>query len=823
MSAVKHSWTAMLAASAVALTGAHSNAQETVPTGTRETFSLVDLPPSWVVVLVFVPLVVGLVSLAYAREELSLPRRVTLAGLRALALGLLLLILARPVQVEHRERVTPPSVLVLIDDSASMLREDSYRGDDAARDAARQLTGRDPAETSRSEIARAAWEKVLAPRLEAGEYGSHVFAFDAEATPLESGPDQPLAESLTARGAATHLGDALAEALAAQRGRYLTDVVVLSDGRSNGGLPLEEAARAAEASGVAVHTLVIGDTRPEKNAVLELVEAPQSALEGDELTFAVRVVGRGGAAGEAVRISLEELDPNPEFAGEAGVLTDEREVVLESEGARQVLLAPPAPGDPSSGERRFRLSLPPLEGETLVDDNQVDVVVRVSPEKVRVLYVEGYPRWEYRRLALDLLERAERDIEFQAYLASATPGFPHEHSLTLSALERPPSTRAELLENYDVVILGDVNPYQLFDDPAEGERFLRSVREFVEAGGGLLFQAGERDNPRAFLGTPLEDLLPIQLDAAAEFGFDGEGLTSFRGVLEQPTAPHPIVRLDPDFETNRRLWEEVGGLRGFYWYSPVTRAKPGAEVLLRHPTDENRYGRRPLVVAGYYPEGRTLFLGVDSTWRWQNPFGARYFERFWKGAIRWLALGRLRGGDRRYRLETARSMVDIGERVVLEARILGPDYRPSEKPEQAVRYAGPDGQEGDLTLEAQPDRPGAYRGGLEAERPGSWSVWIEEGGQRLASTEFEVVLPSLENSVPAPDPLALAELSARTGGLAVEVSQLDQLAEEFEGGEERREPISSKLQDLWDRWTTLLLVLLVLALEWGLRKAWELV
>jgi uncharacterized membrane protein len=797
--------------------------QEALPTGTRESYSLVDLPPLWVVVLVFLPLIVGLVSLAYGREELSLPRRATLAGLRALALGLLLLVLARPVQVEHRERVTAPSVLVLVDDSASMRREDSYRGDDATRGAVRDLTGRDPEDTPRSEIARAAYERVLAPRLERGGYDTHLYAFDAEATLVEPGPERPLADELKARGAATHLGDAIAGALAAQRGRYLTDVVVLSDGRSNGGLPVEEAARAAEAAGVAVHTLVIGDTRPEKNAVLELVEAPQSALEGDELSFTVRVSGRGGAAGEAVRLSLEELDASPEFAGEPGVLTDERSVVLEAEGARLVLVAPPAPGDARSGERRFRLSLPPLEGETLVDDNQVDVVVRVSPEKVRVLYVEGYPRWEYRRLALDLLERAERDIEFQAYLASATPGFPHEHSLTLPSLTRPPTSRADLLENYDVVILGDVNPYQLFDDPAEGESFLRSVREFVEAGGGLLFQAGERDNPRAFLGTPLEDLLPIQLDAAAEFGFDGEGLESFRGRLEEPTAPHPIVRLDPDFETNRRLWEEAGGLRGFYWYSPVTRAKPGAEVLLRHPTDENRFGRRPLIVAGYYPEGRTLFLGVDSTWRWQNPFGARYFERFWKGAIRWLALGRLRGGDRRYRLETARSVVDIGERVTLEARILGPDYRPSEEPTQEVRFAGPDGTEGDLTLDAIPDRPGTFRGGLEAERPGSWSVWIEAGGQRLASAEFEVVLPSQENSIPAPDPLTLTELAARTGGASVELTALEELAAEFQGGEERREPISSKLQDLWDSWTTLLLVLLVLGLEWGLRKAWELV
>ena len=46
---------------------------------------------------------------------------------------------------------------------------------------------------------------------------------------------------------------------------------------------------------------------------------------------------------------------------------------------------------------------------------------------------------------------------------------------------------------------------------------------------------------------------------------------------------------------------------------------------------------------------------------------------------------------------------------------------------------------------------------------------------------------------------------------------------EFPGGEERREPISSRLDDVWDSWATLLFVLAVLSAEWILRKRLELV
>ena len=37
------------------------------------------------------------------------------------------------------------------------------------------------------------------------------------------------------------------------------------------------------------------------------------------------------------------------------------------------------------------------------------------------------------------------------------------------------------------LVLGDVTPYRLFDDPAEAEAFTEALVAFVESGGGLLF------------------------------------------------------------------------------------------------------------------------------------------------------------------------------------------------------------------------------------------------------------------------------------------------------------------------------------------------
>jgi uncharacterized membrane protein len=533
------------------------------------------------------------------------------------------------------------------------------------------------------------------------------------------------------------------------------------------------------------------------------------------------VLGRGTDGGERAQVQLEEADPGSDL--ETWRVVAEEEVRLSAGGERVTLIAGAGPPDRRTGDRRFRVSVPPVEGETLLDDNSLELSVHVTPEKVRVLYVEGYPRWEYRRLALDMLKRSDENIEFQAFLLSATPDFVQESTQGTPALAAVPTDRRALLDNYDVVILGDVNPWAISPDPAVAEAFMKSLVEFVERGGGLLFIAGEYDNPRAYVSTPLEPVFPVVLDVAEMTSPAVDTTREARPRLEDPANPHEIVRLVPEVTTNRRLWEDEDGLRGFYWFLPVSRAKPGSQVLLHHPTERNAHGPYPLLVAGYYPSGRTLFVAIDSTWMWQFHYGHRYHERFWRNAIRWLALGRMKSGDRRFRLELSRNTYNLGERATVEARVLDEDYRPSEESVTEIRWSEPDGRPVEVVLPAVPGRPGLYRGAIEAERPGLHRVWIESGGTRIASAEFEVVLPSLENQDPSPDPDLLREVSAISRGRALDLAGLSGLWAEFPGNEERREPISSRLDDIWDSWGTLLLALGVLSIEWILRKRLELV
>ncbi|MCA9003472.1 MAG: hypothetical protein KDB61_16220, partial [Planctomycetes bacterium] len=259
-------------------------------------------------------------------------------------------------------------------------------------------------------------------------------------------------------------------------------------------------------------------------------------------------------------------------------------------------------------------------------------------------------------------------IQAQIYLMSATPDFPQDASPGMPSLQSIPTDRKTLLDNYDVIILGDLDPYRISPDPARGEEFVASLREFLEKGGGLCVIAGEYENPRAVAGTEFASLLPVQLDTTGSLMPIQNTEVAKNPRLSTPDNPHEILRLHPDLEINQALWETPEGLPGFLWFCPTLGAKPGAQVLLSHPEVTVGPNREPapILVAGYYPQGRTLFLSIESTWRWRKRFQNRYHHRFWMNSLRWLGLGRLRSEDRKHRLDSLEPSYRLDDAIVVE-------------------------------------------------------------------------------------------------------------------------------------------------------------
>ncbi len=777
---------------------------------TAARFRFEALPHPWVVFLVILPLVLLFAWFLYGRSQgVEGARRWILSALRAAAILLLVLALFRPILEKIRTREVRDQVLFLVDGSASMGRVDGYPDDEKTRDLSREAGlagGESPSSLTRLELAKRVLQgpgrilEKLKDRFDLALYG-----FSRELVPLAD------LSGLQAAGRVTRLGEALEGVFPDAVGGRTAAVVVFSDGRSNDGLPPGEAAARFAAEGIPIHTVLCGRPSPLKNlAVLDL-QAPTNVLQKEKVTFKIPVRTRG-LGGKRFHVSLVQV-PGEE-------VLEWKEVRVPSKGGLQVVTMTHVFEEPGMVTLEARVD--PLPGESFLDDNKAVHHLHVLSGKIRVLYLEDYPRYEYRYLKNTLL-RADRAVEGQCFLFEASPDFPQEATKGLPHLTDIPRTRKELFGKYHVVILGDVSPSLLGTTARESDRFLQLLKEFVEFGGGLVCQAGVRAMPGAFRGTPVEDLLPVVLPEPGDTGMEqGASDRPFHPVLENPASPPPMLKLLPDPATNRLLWKE--GLSGFYWFSPVLRAKAGAQVLLRHPVRRNKYGRLVLAAAWDYPRGRVVWLGLDSFWRWRKYYGDKYFDAFWRNTIRWAAEGRLKRGSDRASLELAKQIFDVGERVDVTARLRDADFVPSTAPSCKVFLLLPDGKVRASTLAADPAEAGAYKGSFRFREPGSYSLSLREGdrsdGKLLAQAGFRVRVPVKELAQPVPDAGLMAALARETGGKALDLSRASRLLEILPSGGTRVIPVGRDPhpKELWDTPWLLFLLVFFLGLEWALRK-----
>jgi hypothetical protein len=267
-----------------------------------------------------------------------------------------------------------------------------------------------------------------------------------------------------------------------------------------------------------------------------------------------------------------------------------------------------------------------------------------KPRRLKVLYVEDEPRWEYRSLKA-LLERGgdrpgERAFELKVRLLSAEEEWSKQEPGALAEL---PDKRR--LAEFDVVILGDVDPKDK-REPKMAE-FLEDLAEWVKKrGGGLLMVAGPRHAPHAYKKTPLADVLPVEVVADRQPAApEGGPADSYRPRLTGQGRADPAFRLGADEKESETVWN---GLREMSWWSEGYRARRGAEVLATHPRLRRAEGKdppvrvdrlapegHPLVVRHSAGKGRCLFFGFDETWRWREDDAP--YARFWAQALRSLA------------------------------------------------------------------------------------------------------------------------------------------------------------------------------------------
>ncbi len=708
----------------------------------------------------------------YARPpvDLTLPQRVLLTALRLCVLLVVLLLLLRPLRTEP----APPGdgvVAILVDHSRSMAIPDAGGG--PRIDRARELV-----------------RERLLPAL--GEtFDVEVLGFGETLAPVD-------ADALVAGASRSDLAGALDAVPTRFGGRALAGVVVVSDGVATG---RNDVAAVAARLPAPVYTLGVGDPRPGPDREVTALESGQPVGAGSVVDVMATIVSRG----------LEDAPFDVRLSA-GGRLVDVRRVRPARDGAPTVAVFRVAP-DPVLASV-YTVEVPVDAAELVSGNNRRQVLVRPPERPRRLLLVEGSPGYEHSFLKRAWL--ADPGITFDAVVRKGqneqgeqTFYVQGDPARTAALAAGYPRTRAALFR-YDGVVLANLEAE--FFRPEQ----LDMTAEFVaERGGGLLLFGPASLRRRGYLGSSLEPVLPARLVdrlGLTDAGRDEDGAD--RLAPTRAGLAHPMLRLGATIEETENRWRAAPALVGSVRIGPV---RPGAAVLALTASETG--SARPLVVVQRYGAGRSMILAGRATWRWrmQLPVADRTYERFWGQAARWLTAGAVdpiavttRGGDA------------AGDSLRVHVSVRDDEFRSVDGAAVRVSVRGPAGVPrleeapavargaGDYGVSTPPLSAGVHRIDVavsrDGEGPGSRRDWVLVDG---ADPELE-------------DPWLNADLLRRVseagGGVHLEADRLDDLPDRLRAAA----PAAPRTvtREVWHHSAVFIALVLLLAVEWSLRRLW---
>jgi hypothetical protein len=785
--------------------------------------ALRGLFPLWLAVILFV-LAAALIAWLYLREQvrLRLARRLIMAGLRVAAVGLLLALLLRPMLIVEFVGDQPRPIALLIDVSQSMnqpdqrltpqdllrvaIAEDRVSPDTAITEAISMTDV--PAGTSTRPARIDLVRHVLTnPRFQLTEGlrpkgPLDVYVFGQRLRQAAGSHDEASLGSTFAHLAATEtrtaLADSVRELLTKGEASIPAAIVLMTDGRDNASvMAFSDVARDCARLGAPLHIYGVG-TPEVGNLALKDMAAPDRIFYDDAVAVPVRWRAQGFKSGTAdITLSL------------GGKVVAQKQVqVRPNEDAREVLTFTPTKRDDGGANSRDEsatlvASIKFNGQETFLTDNEIQRPVQLSDRKVRILYVEHTPRWEYKFLMQTLLR--DRRVEASVTLTS---GDPRALSSGPPYVPNFPATRQELFA-FDLVILGDVAATYLTPERVTW------IRDFVSEGGGLCVIAGRQHLPASYRSTALGELLPVEVVVKDARTLDKEHSEPFTPVLTRAGQRSEMLTLADSVEENRLIWQQLEPLQ---WHYPVTKLRPGAVALLIHPGRANGQPM-PVLAAQPFGRGNVLFLGTDETWRWRYNARDKYYARFWGQVAYQLGLPHLLGNPKRLQIDLERPEPVLGQPGRVFVRLLDSDYRPLERERVAARLERLDAPPGErraqnIVLQAVGDQPGQYQALLPHDRLGRFALKLDD--PEPGSMEYQVTLPPHhEVAVGGMEEGALREAAQLSGGKYYREEELHQLAADIQPRSARVAQRQEVL--LWSPFTLLLFVALVTA-EWVARR-----
>jgi uncharacterized membrane protein len=738
-----------------------------------------DVRPRLWLILLFAILLSIFIYFVYVRPRLRVSRHTTvlLATLRTALIVLVVFMLLKPVVVVSSVVPRSSYIALAIDDSLSMKLLDTPDRSTRLDYAKRML------------LAPAAGKNSFLANLD-DKFKTNLYGFSGDVTSAVDG------STLYGEGRTTDVAGALDEIAKRSSGMPLSAIVLVTDGAANVSRDLSATLRELRARDVPVFTVGVGDTTRPLDAELTRMNLPRRVLVGSRANIEafVRLSGYGATK---VLMSVRE-------DGRA-IKTEEFNLRGNDTQAVNLEIIPSNPGF-----RRYTVEITPLDGEVTIENNKQDALVEVIEGPMRILHVEGEPRWELGKIR-ESLSLAEKNLTIASLQRTGEnkfyrQGIGGEQELVSGF----PRTEEELFA-YDGLVLGSVEASFFTADQ------LRNIEAFVARRGGGLLALGGRlsfDGGR-YKGTLVDDLLPLALEGRTVDVAESYAPV-YKAQLTGAGQEHPITRLNEDRAASQKTWNDLPPIS----ISEVLKTvKPGASVLL----EAKRAGASslpvPLLVQQRYGRGQTLAFTATDTWRWRMRMDSKSnaHETFWRQMLRYL----VSSTPKQIEVGAGQDVYVMDDTVRVVADVRDKHYNPVNDARAIARITKPSGATLDVPLKfTSINDANVYTGEFKADELGQHGIELLANSPSTGQVDVKsnVLISDLNREFysAAQNSDLLKRIAAETGGKYYQLSDLQSLLDDLTY---RKTPYSETLtKDLWDMPINFFLIVGLLSAEWFLRK-----
>ena len=695
-------------------------------------------------------------------------RKVVLGVVRLIALILLAVMLLQPKAKKEEATILKPQLAVLVDGSESMTDKVDLK------------------QSARSQRV-AEWFKSRAYRDAGRDFDIRVFRFDRNLD--ESSADL---SNWKFKGSSSQIMKSVVQVQEKFRGQPLAGILLLSDGIDTSG------AESTTVIPTNVPVISFELEKPfqikqhERKVSIAGVDFPPKVVVNRQSEIRVSLVALG-MAGQVVQVQLWRDD---KMVSAVPVTFNE---------------------DSQTRSAAFSVTLPVVgvaQFEIRVDNPAADAeakkygleMVAMEPGN-RVLYLQNAFGFDLKFLRKAIV--SDRNLQLSTFVrlpggriamidgsgAQADSGFDFSQ---------------KSLANTSVVIIGDLSPSALSDGNA------RALRDFVDHGGGLVLLGGTDFFPSASINSgPLAPLLPVSVPAPYMEG-------KFPVRMTDSGLHHPVFG---------PLFSKVSDFPPLLSINDSKGVSPIAEVLMQAVTVNTP---KPLVVEMRFGQGKVVAVLSNTLWRWrlaatQVTSGQSPYDAFWAQLMDWLIpKEQEKQNSDRLDLFTERSGYILGEKPEIRGVLRTADKKalPATIP---LRVKTPDGKNFDYIMKAAeltlPDGKTArgYTAEIEPNVPGLFvaTSTVTVGANRVAGElRLPVGKPPTEITGKPINRELLQKISRESGGHFYPMEEWENWGHALHFKEQKF--IRTQLNDLWNSPILLGLLLVVLCVDWIIRKKYNL-